>query len=74
MCVLSEKDLGRDIYDIYAEYEDEGPEDGLGVSHCHLMLSSTKHLNLNVGGTVILLEGDVRGPPVLVFSRLHRGC
>lgn len=47
------KDLCRDIYDLYAEYEDEEEEDQFPVPPC-LLLSPTKHLalNINVGGTV----------------------
>lgn len=50
------KDLCRDIYDLYAEYEDEEEEDQFPVPPC-LLLSPTKHLalNLNVGGTVSLV-------------------
>ncbi|XP_070707120.1 potassium voltage-gated channel subfamily V member 2 [Pempheris klunzingeri] len=56
----SMQDLGRDIYDIYAEYEDENEEeeeDSLLVSPSRLLLSPTKHfaLNINVGGTVYYL-------------------
>lgn len=49
------KDLSRDIYDIYAEYENEEVEDRLPVSPSHLLNSPTKHfvLNINVGGTVL---------------------
>uniref|UniRef100_A0A3B4ZFN7 Potassium voltage-gated channel subfamily V member 2 n=1 Tax=Stegastes partitus TaxID=144197 RepID=A0A3B4ZFN7_9TELE len=52
--VLLVKDLGRDIYDLYAEYEHEEVEDRLPVSPSRLLLSPTKHftLNINVGGTV----------------------
>lgn len=53
------KDLCRDIYDLYAEYEDEEEEeDRLTASTSQLLLSPTKHLtlNINVGGTVILLN------------------
>lgn len=53
------KDLCRDIYDIYAEYEDEQQEeeDRVPVSPSRLLLSPTKHLTLhiNVGGTVSVL-------------------
>uniref|UniRef100_A0A672JR95 Potassium voltage-gated channel subfamily V member 2 n=1 Tax=Salarias fasciatus TaxID=181472 RepID=A0A672JR95_SALFA len=50
----SMQDLSRDIYDLYAEYEDEEVEDRLPVSPSRLLLSPTKHftLNINVGGTV----------------------
>ncbi|KAL4005060.1 hypothetical protein ACER0C_004773 [Sarotherodon galilaeus] len=50
----SMQDLGRDIYDIYAEYENEEVEDRLPVSPSRLLNSPTKHfiLNINVGGTV----------------------
>ncbi|XP_037607885.1 potassium voltage-gated channel subfamily V member 2 [Sebastes umbrosus] len=53
----SMQDLGRDIYDLYAEYENEGEEDRLPVSPSHLLLSPTKHfsLNINVGGSVYYL-------------------
>lgn len=56
--MLFVKDLGRDIYDIYAEYENEEEEDRLPVSPSRLLLSPTKHyvLNINVGGTVTLLN------------------
>lgn len=56
--VLFVKDLGRDIYDLYAEYEYEEEEDRFPVSPSHLLLSPTKHftLNINVGGTVTLLS------------------
>lgn len=49
------KELCRDIYDLYAEYEDEEVQDQFPVSPC-LLLSPAKHLNLNinVGGTVSL--------------------
>nr|XP_020456763.1 potassium voltage-gated channel subfamily V member 2-like [Monopterus albus] len=52
----SVQDLGRDIYDLYAEYEDE-EEDQFQVSPSHLLFSPTKHcsLNINVGGTVYRL-------------------
>lgn len=52
------KDLGRDIYDIYAEYENEEVEDRLPVSPSRLLNSPTKHfiLNINVGGTVTPLN------------------
>lgn len=52
------KDLCRDIYDLYAEYEDEEEEDRLTVSTSQLLLSPTKHLilNINVGGRVTLLS------------------
>lgn len=58
MFVLFVKDLGRDIYDLYAEYEYEEEEDRFPVSPSHLLLSPTKHLtlNINVGGTVTLLS------------------
>uniref|UniRef100_A0A8C5GRJ4 Potassium voltage-gated channel subfamily V member 2 n=1 Tax=Gouania willdenowi TaxID=441366 RepID=A0A8C5GRJ4_GOUWI len=48
------QDLDRDIYDLYAEYEDEEVEDHLPVSPSCLLLSHTKHftLNINVGGTL----------------------
>ncbi|XP_042365932.1 potassium voltage-gated channel subfamily V member 2 [Plectropomus leopardus] len=50
----SMQDLGRDIYDLYAEYENEEEEDRLPVSPSRVLLSPTKHftLNINVGGTV----------------------
>ncbi|XP_047426306.1 potassium voltage-gated channel subfamily V member 2 [Mugil cephalus] len=50
----SMQDLGRDIYDLYAEYEDEEVEDQLLVSPSRLLHSPTRHftLNINVGGTV----------------------
>ncbi|KAM9323042.1 potassium voltage-gated channel subfamily V member 2-like [Pholidichthys leucotaenia] len=50
----SMQDLSRDIYDIYAEYENEEVEDRLPVSPSHLLPSPRKHfiLNINVGGTV----------------------
>ncbi|XP_054469067.1 potassium voltage-gated channel subfamily V member 2 [Anoplopoma fimbria] len=53
----SMQDLGRDIYDIYAEYENEEEEDRLPVSQSCLLLSPTKQftLNINVGGTVYYL-------------------
>lgn len=52
--MLFVKDLGRDIYDMYAEYESEELEDQLPVSPSRLLLSPQKHftLNINVGGTV----------------------
>ncbi|XP_068588563.1 potassium voltage-gated channel subfamily V member 2 [Cebidichthys violaceus] len=52
----SMQDLGRDIYDLYAEYENE-EEDRLPVSPTCLLLSPKKHftLNINVGGTVYYL-------------------
>lgn len=48
------KDLSRDIYDLYAEYEREELEDRLPVSPSRVLLSPNKHstLNINVGGTV----------------------
>lgn len=48
------KDLSRDIYDLYAEYEREEVDDRLPVSPSRILRSPTKHLNLNinVGGTV----------------------
>lgn len=51
------KELGRDIYDLYAEYEDEEEEDRFPVSPSPVLLSPAKHftLNINVGGTVTLL-------------------
>ncbi|XP_056289145.1 potassium voltage-gated channel subfamily V member 2-like [Pseudoliparis swirei] len=53
----SMQDLGRDIYDLYTEYENE-EEDRLPVSPSCLLLSPTKHftLNINVGGTVYYLS------------------
>ncbi|XP_040053055.1 potassium voltage-gated channel subfamily V member 2 [Gasterosteus aculeatus] len=53
----SMQDLGRDIYDMYAEYESEELEDQLPVSPSRLLLSPQKHftLNINVGGTVYYL-------------------
>ncbi|KAK1884328.1 Potassium voltage-gated channel subfamily V member 2 [Dissostichus eleginoides] len=50
----SMQELGRDIYDLYAEYESEDEEDRLPVTSSHFLLSPTKHfiLNINVGGTV----------------------
>lgn len=47
------QELCRDIYDLYAEYEEEEVQDRFPVSP-HLLLSPAKHLNLNinVGGTV----------------------
>lgn len=53
ICVVWLQDLGRDIYDIYAEYEDED-EFGSPASPARLLLSPSKHLvlNINVGGTV----------------------
>ncbi|XP_075935923.1 potassium voltage-gated channel subfamily V member 2 [Anarhichas minor] len=62
----SMQDLGRDIYDLYAEYEhededdeeeEEEEEDRLPVSPACLLLSPKKHftLNINVGGTVYYL-------------------
>ncbi|KAM6975312.1 potassium voltage-gated channel subfamily V member 2-like [Tautogolabrus adspersus] len=52
----SMQDLGRDIYDLYAEYGEE-EEDRCLLSSSHLLLSPTEHftLNINVGGTVYLL-------------------
>lgn len=52
------KDLSRDIYDLYAEYEREEVEDRLPVSPSRILRSPTKHLtlNINVGGTVALLS------------------
>lgn len=46
------QELCRDIYDLYAEYEEEEVQDQF-VS-LHLLLSPVKHLylNINVGGTV----------------------
>lgn len=52
------QELGRDIYDLYAEYEEEEEEeDPLPVSPCPLLLSPNKPLilNINVGGTVTSL-------------------
>lgn len=51
------KDLGRDIYDLYAEYGDEEEEEQFLVSPSRLQRSPTKHftLNINVGGTVTSL-------------------
>ncbi len=48
------QDLGRDIYDLYAEYEDEEKEDPFPGSPSRLLLSPVKHLtlNINVGGMV----------------------
>ena len=56
--MLFVKELGRDIYDMYAEYESEDEEDRLPVTSSHFLLSPTKHfnLNINVGGTVTLLN------------------
>ncbi|KAM8743968.1 potassium voltage-gated channel subfamily V member 2 [Acanthopagrus schlegelii] len=53
----SMQDLCRDIYDLYAEYEDEEEEDRLTASTSQLLLSPTKHLtlNINVGGTAYRL-------------------
>ncbi|XP_074547064.1 potassium voltage-gated channel subfamily V member 2 [Halichoeres trimaculatus] len=49
----SMQDLGRDIYDLYAEYEYEEEEDGSSVSPSRLLLPQTHfNLNINVGGTV----------------------
>ncbi|KAM9841108.1 potassium voltage-gated channel subfamily V member 2-like [Aulostomus maculatus] len=50
----SMQDLSRDIYDLYAEYEDEGEDDGRLAPPSHLVVSPAKHLilNINVGGTV----------------------
>ncbi|KAK5900503.1 hypothetical protein CgunFtcFv8_025461 [Champsocephalus gunnari] len=50
----SMQELGRDIYDMYAEYESEDEEDRLPVTSSHFLLSPNKHfnLNINVGGTV----------------------
>ncbi|KAK5851671.1 hypothetical protein PBY51_023208 [Eleginops maclovinus] len=52
----SMQELGRDIYDLYAEYgTDEEEEDNqLPVSSSRILLSPSKHftLNINVGGTV----------------------
>lgn len=47
------KDLCRDIYDLYAEDEEE-EEDRLSAPPSHLLFSPAKHLtlNINVGGTV----------------------
>lgn len=52
------KDLGRDIYDLYAEYAEEEEEDQFPVSPSRLLLSPNKQfiLNINVGGTVTLLD------------------
>lgn len=52
------KDLSRDIYDLYAEYEREELEDRLPVSPSRVLLSPNKHstLNINVGGTVRLFN------------------
>lgn len=54
------KDLGRDIYDLYAEYadEEEEEEDRFPVSPSRLLLSPNKQftLNINVGGTVTSLS------------------
>lgn len=52
------QDLRRDIYDLYAEYEDEEVQDRFPVSP-RLLLSPAKHLqlNLNVGGTVSPFTG-----------------
>ncbi|KAM4634148.1 potassium voltage-gated channel subfamily V member 2 [Polymixia lowei] len=49
----SMQDLGRDIYDLYADYEDV-EDDGLLGSAVPLLSSPTKHhtLNINVGGKV----------------------
>ncbi|KAM3600151.1 uncharacterized protein V6R79_018612 [Siganus canaliculatus] len=53
----SMQDLCRDIYDLYAEYEDEENEDRFPGSPSHLLLSPNKHstLNINVGGTMYQL-------------------
>ncbi|XP_042251879.1 potassium voltage-gated channel subfamily V member 2 [Thunnus albacares] len=53
----SMQDLSKDIYDLYAEDEDEEEDDRFAVSPSRLALSPTKHftLNINVGGTVYLL-------------------
>lgn len=47
------QDVCRDIYDLYAEYEEEEVQDRFPVAP-HLLLSPARHLNLNinVGGTV----------------------
>lgn len=46
------QELCRDIYDLYAEYEEEDVQDQFMSPH--LLLSPVKHLylNINVGGTV----------------------
>lgn len=51
------KDLGRDIYDLYAEYAEE-EEDPFAASPSRLLLPPDKQLilNINVGGTVTLLS------------------
>ncbi|XP_034403149.1 potassium voltage-gated channel subfamily V member 2 [Cyclopterus lumpus] len=53
----SMQDLGRDIYDLYAEYEHEEEEDRVPESPSCLLLSPTRHftLNINVGGMVYSL-------------------
>lgn len=53
------QDLCRDIYDLYAEYEEEVVQDQFPVSP-HLLLSPAKHqnLNINVGGTVSSFSGS----------------
>lgn len=52
--IIWPQELCRDIYDLYAEYEDEDEEDGCPGSPSQLLLPPNKHLNLNinVGGTV----------------------
>lgn len=53
------QDLCRDIYDLYAEYEEEEVQDQFPVSP-RLLRSPAKHLNLNinVGGTVSSFTGS----------------
>lgn len=52
--VFCEKELSSDVYDLYAD-DDNDEEDGrFPASPTRLVLSPTKHftLNINVGGTV----------------------
>lgn len=56
------KDLSRDIYDLYAEYEREEVDDRLPVSPSRILRSPTKHLNLNIN-----VGGTVTGPAFFFF-------